>query len=221
MVATVVGSGIMAERLAGGNAAVALLGNTVAIAGALVALIFTFGPVSGAHFNPVVTLCDAWQRGIAWRDVLAYIPAQVLGGCVGAVVANVMFGLPAVMVSTKARSGPGQWVGEFVATFGLMAVIWGCTRRQSATVVPFAVAAWITAGIWFTSSTSFANPAVAVARILSDTFTGIRPGDVPWFIGAQLSGAFAATVLFAWLVPIEKQDAEAVLMPHDGGDLYE
>ena len=221
LVATVVGSGIMAERLAGGNAAIALLGNTAAIAGALVALIFTFGPISGAHFNPVVTLCDAWQQGIAWRDVLAYIPAQVSGGCLGAVVANVMFDLPAVLIATKVRSGPGQWLGEFVATFGLLAVIWGCSRRQSSMVVPFAVAAWITAGIWFTSSTSFANPAVTIARILSDTFTGIRPADVPWFIVAQLLGAFAATALFAWLAPIGREDAEAVMMPHKGGDPYE
>lgn len=215
LVATVVGSGIMAERLAGGNVAVALLGNTVATAGALVALILTFGPISGAHFNPAVTLSDAWQRGIAWRDAIGYIPAQVVGGCFGAVVANLMFGLPAVLISAKVRTGPGQWLGEFVATFGLMAVIWGCTRRQRPAVVPFAVAAWITAGYWFTSSTSFANPAVTIARALSDTFAGIRPADVPWFVAAQLAGAFGATVLFAWLAPIGKADAEAVVMPHE------
>ena len=221
LVGTVVGSGIMAERLAGGNVAVALLGNTIATAGALVALIFTFGPVSGAHINPAVTLCDAWQRGVAWPDAAAYIPAQVLGGCLGAVVANVMFGLPAVLLSAKPRSGPAQWLGEFVATFGLLAVIWGCSRQHRPAVVPFAVAAWITAGYWFTSSTSFANPAVTIARSLSDTFAGIRAPDVPWFIVAQLLGAFAATALFAWLVPIGTDEAEAVVMPHDGEHSYE
>lgn len=219
LVATVVGSGIMAERLAGGNAAVALLGNTAATAGALVALIFTFGPISGAHFNPAVSLCDAWQRGISWRDALAYIPAQVLGGCLGSVVANTMFELPAVLISTKARTGQGQWLGELVATFGLLAVIWACSRRQSAAVVPFAVAAWITAGYWFTSSTSFANPAVTIARTLSDTFAGIRPADAPPFILAQLVGAFAATALFGWLVPVGKKEADAVVMPREGGEL--
>lgn len=216
LVGTVVGSGIMAERLSGGNVAIALLANTSATAGALVALIFTFGPISGAHFNPAVTICDAWQKGISWRDATAYIPAQVVGGCGGAIVANLMFGLPAVLLSTKVRSGPEQWLGEFVATFGLLSVIWGCSRQNRAQVVPFAVAAYITAGYWFTSSTSFANPAVTIARALSDSFAGIRPADVPGFILVQLAGAIAATILFAWLVPISKSDAEAVVMPHEG-----
>ena len=179
------------------------------------ALIFTFGPISGAHFNPAVTICDAWQKGISWRDTAAYIPAQVLGGCVGAIVANLMFGLPAVLLSTKVRSGPEQWLGGFVATFGLLSVIWGCSRQHRAQVVPFAVAAYITAGYWFTSSTSFANPAVTIARALSDSFAGIRPADVPGFILVQLAGAIAATLVFAWLVPISKADAESVVMPHE------
>lgn len=215
LVTTVVGSGIMAERLAGGNMAVALLGNAVAVAGILIALIFTFGPISGAHFNPAVTVCDAWQKGISWRDCFAYIPAQILGGCIGAVVANAMFGLPPISLSTNLRSGPGQWLGEFIATFGLLAVIWGCTRQRRPSVVPFAVAAYITAGCWFTSSTSFANPAVTIARGLSDSFAGIRPADVPGFIVAQLLGAAVATALFAWLVPIGRSGAAAVVMPHE------
>lgn len=179
------------------------------------ALIFTFGPISGAHFNPAVTICDAWQKGISWSDAAAYIPAQVVGGSVGAVVANLMFGLPAVLLSTKERSGPEQWLGEFVATFGLLSVIWGCSRQHRPQVVPFAVAAYITAGYWFTSSTSFANPAVTIARALSDSFAGIRPADVPGFIVIQLMGAIAATALFAWLVPIRRLDAESVVMPHE------
>jgi len=215
LVGTVVGSGIMAERLSGGNVAIALLANTVATAGALLALILTFGPISGAHFNPAVTICDAWQKGISWRDATAYVPAQVIGGCVGTIIANLMFGLPAVLLSTKVRSGPEQWLGEFVATFGLLSVIWGCSRQHRSQVVPFAVAAYITAGYWFTSSTSFANPAVTIARALSDSFAGIRPADVPGFIVVQLAGAIATTILFAWLVPITKTDAEAVVMPHE------
>lgn len=218
LVAAVVGSGIMAERLAGGNIAIALLANTAATAGALVALIFTFGPISGAHFNPAVTICDAWQNGIAWRDAAVYIPAQILGGCAGAVVANLMFGLPAVLISTKVRTGPEQWLGEAVAAFGLLAVIWGCSRQHRQSIIPFAVAAYITAGYWFTSSTSFANPAVTIARALSDSFAGIRPADMPWFIAAQLVGAMAATALFAWLVPVGRDDAASVVMPHETED---
>ena len=201
LLAAVVGSGIMGERLAGGNTAVALLANTVATGAALVALILTFGPISGAHFNPAVTLADAAQGGRSWRDVPAYIGAQVAGAFAGVAAAHLMFGEPLFFASRHARAGGAQVFSEFVATFGLLMVIWGCARlRESA--VPFAVAAYITAAYWFTASTSFANPAVTMARAASDTFAGIRPLDVPAFIAAQLVGAAAATALFAWLVPI-------------------
>jgi glycerol uptake facilitator-like aquaporin len=214
LLAAVVGSGIMAERLANGNTAIALLANTVATAGALVALILTFGGISGAHFNPVVTLCDAWQKGISWRDAAAYIPAQIVGAIVGVASANVMFDLPVVFASTKIRTGPSQWFSEFVATFGLLAVIWGCVRLHKTVVVPFAVAAHITAAYWFTSSTSFANPAVTIARTLSDTFAGIRLTDAPGFIVAQFIGGFTATALFRWLIPTDADAAKDVVMPH-------
>ena len=200
LLATVVGSGIMAERLAGGNVAIALLANTIATGAGLVALILTFGPVSGAHFNPAVTLADASQGGLAWRDVPAYIIAQVLGALAGVASAHVMFELPLFSASTHVRAGGAQLFSEFVATFGLLAVIWGSARR-SAPSVPFAVGAYITAAYWFTASTSFANPAVTLARAASNTFAGIRPMDAPGFIVAQLLGAVAATALFRWLVP--------------------
>jgi len=200
LLAAVVGSGIMGERLAGGNVAVALLANTLATGAALVALILTFGPVSGAHFNPAVTLADASQGGIAWGEVPLYIAAQVTGAFGGVVAAHVMFELPLLFPSRHARAGAAQMFSEFVATFGLLAVIWGCARTR-ATVVPFVVAAYITAAYWFTASTSFANPAVTLARAASDTFAGIRPADAPGFIVAQLLGAAAATALFRWLVP--------------------
>jgi glycerol uptake facilitator-like aquaporin len=200
LVAAVVGSGIMAERLAGGNVALALLANTLATGAALAALILTFGPISGAHFNPAVSVADVLERGLRWRDGAVYIVAQVCGGVAGAVAAHAMFGLPAMSMSQHARSGGAQVFSEFVATFGLLCVIWGCSRTRS-TAVPFAVAGYITAAYWFTASTSFANPAVTMARSLSDTFAGIRPVDAPWFIGAQLAGAIAATILFRWLVP--------------------
>lgn len=200
LVTAVVGSGIMAERLAGGNAGLALLFNTIATGAALVCLILTFGPISGAHFNPAVTLCDAWEGGIPPREAGAYVTAQVSGGLSGTLISHVMFGLPVLMTSQHARTGVGQWVAEFVASFGLLAVIWGCSRAR-ATTVPFAVGAYITGAYWFTSSTSFANPAVTVARAFTDTFSGIRPVDVPAFIGAQLAGALAATLLFRWLQP--------------------
>jgi glycerol uptake facilitator-like aquaporin len=200
LLAAVVGSGIMAQRLAGGNIAVALLANSLATGGALVAIILAFGPISGAHLNPVVTLADAWRKGMAWRDVPWYVAAQILGAVAGVILANLMFGLPGVSVSHHARSGAPQWLGEFVATFGLLAVIWGCVAsRKEAT--PYAVAAYIVGAYWFTSSTSFANPAVTIARSLSDTFAGIRPHDIAGFIMAQLAGAIAATALFAWLAP--------------------
>lgn len=199
LVAAVVGSGIMGERLAAGNVAVALLANTVATGAALVALILTFGPISGAHFNPVVTLADAWGGGIPWRETAPYVLAQILGGLSGTVVAHLMFGLSVISLSQHSRSGPAQWFSEFVATFGLLAVIWGCSRLRS-NAVPFAVGAYITSAYWFTASTSFANPAVTIARCLSKTFVGIRPIDVPWFLLAQFLGGFAATLLFRWLV---------------------
>ena len=200
LLATVVGSGIMGERLAGGNVAIALLANTIATGAGLVALILTFGPISGAHFNPVVTLADATQGGIAWRDVAPYIVAQIVGAFAGVAVAHVMFGEAIVTVSQHARAGTPQLVSEFVATFGLLSVIWGCVRRRSS-AVPFAVGAYITAAYWFTSSTSFANPAVTLARSVTNTFAGIRPIDAPGFIIAQLLGAAAATLLFRWLTP--------------------
>ncbi|GAC1392085.1 MAG: MIP/aquaporin family protein [Vulcanimicrobiaceae bacterium] len=201
LLATVVGSGIMAQRLAGGNVALSLLANTLATGAVLVALISAFGGISGAHFNPAVTLTDAWRGGLPWHEVPAYIVAQVLGAVGGVVAAHLMFGLPLVFASQHIRSGPSQWFSEFVATFGLLAVIWGCARFRP-TIVPFAVGGYITAAYWFTASTSFANPAVTIARSLSDTFAGIRPIDAPAFIVAQLLGAFSATALFAWLAPV-------------------
>jgi glycerol uptake facilitator-like aquaporin len=213
LLAAVVGSGIMGERLSGGNVAVALLANTSAAGAALVALILTFGSISGAHFNPAVTLADASQGGIAWRDVPAYIVAQVVGAFVGVASANVMFDLPVFFASRHERHGAALVFSEFVATFGLLAVIWGCARLRSQ-AVPFAVAAYIIAAAWFTSSTSFANPAVTLARSASDTFAGIRLNDAPAFIAAQLLGAGAATAFFRWLIPTLPEDAEAVIVPH-------
>jgi len=213
LVAAVVGSGIMGERLAGGNLAIALLANTIATGAALAALILTFGPISGAHFNPAVTLADAMERGVTWAVAACYIPAQCAGAVCGAVAAHLMFGLPAISLSHHSRSGSAQVFSEFVATFGLVCVIWGCSRQRSA-AVPFAVAAYITAAYWFTSSTSFANPAVTMARALSDTFAGIRPADVPLFVAAQFAGAFAATLLFRWLVPGLNTTAKEILVSH-------
>jgi glycerol uptake facilitator-like aquaporin len=217
LLAAVVGSGIMGERLAGGNVAVALLANTVATGAALVALILTFGPVSGAHFNPAVTIADASLGGIAWREVPVYIAAQIAGAFAGVGAADLMFGLPLYFASRHQRSGPAQLFSEFIATFGLLAVIWGCSRRRSA-AVPFAVGAYITAAYWFTASTSFANPAVTIARSASDTFAGIRPADVPGFICAQILGAMTATWLFHWLVPAISEVAPEVLMQHGETD---
>ena len=197
LVATVIGSGIMGERLAGGNAAIALLANTIATGAALVALILAFGSISGAHFNPVVTLSDALEDGMRWKETPGYIGAQVLGATAGAIVAHGMFALPVVSISQHARSGAAQLFSEFVATFGLMCVIWGCARRRP-DAVAFALGAYITAAYWFTASTSFANPAVTIGRALTDTFAGIRPQDVPGFILAQIGGGFAATLLFRW-----------------------
>jgi glycerol uptake facilitator-like aquaporin len=209
----VVGSGIMGERLAGGNVAIALLANTIATGAALVVLILTFGPISGAHFNPAVTVADASQGGIPWRLVPGYCVAQMTGGALGVIAAHLMFELPLLQMSTHVRAGTAQAFSEFVATFGLLAVIWSCSRRRAETV-PFAVGLYITAAYWFTASTSFANPAVAVARAMTDTFAGIRPADVPSFIAAQVMGATVATMLFAWLLPPLSQRAKDVVVPH-------
>jgi glycerol uptake facilitator-like aquaporin len=213
LLAAVVGSGIMGERLAGGNVALALLANTLATGAVLVALIVTFGSISGAHFNPAVTLADASQGGLAWRDVPAYIIAQIVGAFAGVAIAHVMFGLPVFFASRHERSGGAQVFSEFIATFGLLAVIWGCARLRSS-AAPFAVAAYITAAYWFTASTSFANPAVTLARSASDIFAGIRPVDAPVFIIAQLLGAALATLLFRWLIPTLPKDAGSVIVPH-------
>jgi len=213
LVATVIGSGVMGERLAGGNVAIALLANTIATGAGLVALILTFGPISGAHFNPVVTLADASQGGVAWRDVTPYILAQIGGAFVGAACAHVMFSEPLFSASHHVRSGMPQLVSEFIATFGLLSVIWGCSRARPSST-PFAVGAYISAAYWFTSSTSFANPAVTLARAASDTFAGIRPADTPGFIVAQFFGAAASTALFRWLVPSLPSVATRVLVSH-------
>ena len=213
LLAAVVGSGIMGERLSGGNVAIALLANTIATGAALVALILTLGPISGAHFNPAVTLADAWQGGLNWREVPAFLTAQVGGAFAGVAIAHLMFSEPLFVASRHVRSGGAQLFSEFVATFGLLSVIWGCARLRSS-AVPFAVGAYITAAYWFTASTSFANPAVTLARAASDTFAGIRPVDAPGFVIAQLAGAGAATALFRWLVPSLPEDAERVIMPH-------
>jgi glycerol uptake facilitator-like aquaporin len=212
LLAAVVGSGIMGERLAGGNVALTLLANSVATGAALFALILTFGPISGAHFNPVVTLTDAWLGGLSWRDASRYICVQIVGAFAGVVVAHLMFGEPLLIASAKVRTGSPQVVSEFVATFGLIAVIWGCSRQRTAAVA-LAVAAYITAAYWFTASTSFANPAVTLARAATDTFAGVRPADALPFILAQFLGAFAATALFRWLLPT--LPARDVLVPHN------
>jgi glycerol uptake facilitator-like aquaporin len=200
----VVGSGIMGERLSGGNIALALLANSIATGAALVALILALGPLSGAHFNPVVTLADAMQGGIAWREVPGYIVAQIVGAFGGVAAAHLMFGLPLFFASHHARNGSALLWSEFIATFGLVATIRGCARAQPS-AVSFAVGAYIAAAYWFTSSTSFANPAVTMARAASDTFGGIRPADAPGFIVAQLAGAVAGTLCFRWLAPPQRR----------------
>jgi glycerol uptake facilitator-like aquaporin len=214
LLAVVVGSGIMGERLADGNVAIALMANTVATGAALVVLILTFGPISGGHFNPAVTLADAWQGGLSRGEALGYVTVQVLGAFAGVAAAHLMFEEPLFFASEKVRTGPSQWFSEFVATFGLLAVIWGAVRSRPA-VVAFSVGLYITAAYWFTASTSFANPAVTLARAASDTFAGIRPADAPAFIVAQLLGAFAATWLFSWLTPELPARAEDVVVAHD------
>lgn len=200
LVAAVIGSGIMAERLAGGNVAVALLANTVATAAALAALILALSPVSGAHFNPAVTLWAALEKAFPWRGVPGYVAAQCAGGVAGAALANLMFDLPAFFASGKVRQGPSQILSEVVATFGLLLVIKSVGRHRAA-AVPYAVAGWIAAAYWFTASTSFANPAVTLARAFSDTFAGIRPADAAAFIVAQLATAALAALVLPWLLP--------------------
>lgn len=198
LLATVVGSGIMGERLAGGNVAIALLANTLATGAILVALILSFGPISGAHFNPVVTLAVALEGRLPWRELFAYMSAQIVGAFIGVAAAHLMFGLPLFFASTHIRHGAPQLWSEFIATFGLLAVIWGCSRFRPAAAA-YAVGAYITAAYWFTASTSFANPAVTLARAASNTLAGIRPIDAPGFIVVQLFAASAATVFFRWL----------------------
>lgn len=214
LLAIVVGSGIMADRLAGGNVALALLANSIATGAGLTALILAFGPISGAHFNPAVTLADASQKGLPWFDAMGYIAAQITGAFAGVIAAHLMFELPVLTLASKVRTGPGQWWSEFVATFGLLAIIWG-TVRYRAGAVAYAVGAYIAAAYWFTASTSFANPAVTLARTVTDTFTGIRPTDATGFILAQLLAAGAVTVFFRWLVPSLPVRAPDVLVPHD------
>ena len=206
LLAVVVGSGIMAERLAGGNVAIALLANAVATGAGLIALILMFGTISGAHFNPVVTLSEAWQGNVPGREVLPYVAAQVAGAFAGVAAAHGLFGEPLFFASQHVRTGPAQWWSECVATFGLIAVIIGTSRSRPA-VTPFAVASYIVAAYWFTSSTSFANPAVTLARAATDTFAGIRPADAPGFIAAQLAGSALASVLFCWLYPAPPANA--------------
>lgn len=201
LIVAVIGSGIMASRLSPTDAGLQLLENAAATAGALVGLILMFGAVSGAHFNPVVTLTNRLLGTTTTRDTLLYTAAQVAGGCLGAVVANLMFELPAVELSTKDRSSPALWLSEVVATVGLLLVIQGCVRTGRARAVPFAVGAWIAGAYWFTSSTSFANPAVTVARTPSDSFAGIAPSSAPMFIVMQLVGAIAAFGLIRLLYP--------------------
>jgi len=201
----------MGENLSGGNTAIALLANSIATGAALVALIFALGPISGAHFNPAITLADASQSGLPWREVPGYLLAQFAGAFAGVGVANLMFGKPLFFASHQARHGSSQLLSEFIASFGLMAIIRGCVRLRSSAV---AVATYIAAAYWFTSSTSFANPAVTLARSASDTFAGIRLQDVPGFIATQLLGAFAATALFRWLLPELPQRAQSVVVSH-------
>lgn len=215
LVAAIVGSGIMAQRLSEGNTAIALLANSLATGGVLVCLILALGPISGAHLNPAVSIADAMRRGLSATECLCYVAAQVVGGIAGVVAAHAMFGLSAISLSHHIRSGPSQWFAEFVATFGLLLVIWGCVRFRSP-FTSFAVAGYIVGAYWFTASTSFANPAVTIARSLTDTFAGIRPVDAPGFIAAQILGAVTATLVCSWLVPVSALQAHDLVVPHDG-----
>lgn len=198
LLAAVVGSGIMGVNLAGGNVAIALLANAIATGAALTALIVTLGPISGAHFNPAVTVMDAIQGGSSWKLVPGYVAAQCAGAVAGVWLAHLMFGQAVWQISIRARSGPSQWFSEVVATFGLLMVIWGCSRSRP-DAVPWAVGLYITAAYWFTASTSFANPAVTLARCFTSTFAGIQPHDATGFVAAQLIGVLAAIVVFRWL----------------------
>jgi glycerol uptake facilitator-like aquaporin len=198
LLAAVVGSGIMAQRLSGGNDALALLANTLSTGAILVVLILIFAPLSGAHFNPAVSLALALRRELAWSDAAAYIVAQVIGGIIGVWAAHLMFELPVWQISAHARTGPGQWLAEFVATFGLLLTIQGCAARRPV-AVPYAVGLYIASAYWFTASTSFANPAVTIARSISNTFAGIAPASIGAFIGAQLAGMLMAVIVAHWL----------------------
>jgi glycerol uptake facilitator-like aquaporin len=199
LVATVVGSGIMAEKLAGGNVAIALLGNTIPTGAILVVLILALAPISGAHFNPAVSLVMAINGRLRWRELAAYVAAQLIGGCLGTLAAHAMFELPLLQLATTVRTGPAQWFAEFVATFGLLLTILALVRFRSE-AIPFGVGLYITAAYWFTASTSFANPAVTIVRSLTDTFAGIAPGNVAMFVVAELVGALAGMLLMAWLL---------------------
>jgi glycerol uptake facilitator-like aquaporin len=210
LAAAVVGSGVMAERLAGGNVAIALLANTGATVAVLATLIALLGPISGAHFNPAVSFVQAIRRVLSWRDAGAYSVIQILGCCLGVVLAHAMFNLPWLQSSVHMRTGPSQWLAEGVATFGLLLVVLGHRRSEDA---PWMVAAWIGGAYWFTASTSFANPAITIARSLSDTFAGIRPGDVPGFIAAQLAGALLALLVARFLFRTRAANAAVTPTP--------
>jgi len=215
LVTVVVGSGIAAQRLSPDDVGLQLLENALATGAGLVALILAFGPVSGGHFNPVVTLADRYFGGVTDRQVAAYLPAQLLGGAVGAIAANLMFDLPAVTVSGKDRSGGGLWFSEVLATFGLIVLIFALVRAGRAALAPFAVGAYITAAYWWSSSTSFANPMIDVARTLSDTFAGIAPASVPMFLVAQLVGGALAVAVVAVLYPTVAAVAEDIVVPRE------
>lgn len=215
LLAAIVGSGIMAERLAGGNIGIALLANSIATGGVLICLILALGPISGAHFNPAVSMAETICRRLSAKECIAYSIAQIAGAIAGVLAAHAMFALPELSISHHVRTGPSQWFSEFVATFGLLLVVRGCVRFKSP-LISFAVAGYIVAAYWFTASTSFANPAVTIARSLTDTFAGIRPIDAPGFVAAQLLGAMTATILFNWLAPESALRAHDVVLPHDG-----
>lgn len=215
LLAVIVGSGIMADRLSGGNVAIALLANSIATGAILVVLILIFGPISGAHFNPAVTLAFAIRKEISPQDSVQYVAAQIIGGVAGVIIAHAMFDNQLIDPSTTARTGIGQWIGEFVATFGLVATILGCLKARPE-AVPYAVGLFITAGYWFTSSTSFANPAVTIARGLTNTFSGIDPAHIGAFVVAQMIAAAVATVSFRWLLA-DRQDEMAKPFINAGG----
>jgi glycerol uptake facilitator-like aquaporin len=214
LTATVVGSGIMGERLAGGNVALALLGNTLPTGAILVVLILALGPISGAHFNPAVSLVMATRKAHPWRECLPYSAAQIVGGCIGTLIAHAMFELPLIEFATKARTGSAQWFAEFMATFGLIVTILSVSRFK-AEATPAAVGLYITAAYWFTASTSFANPAVTVARALTDSFSGIAPDDVPMFIVAQLAGALTGLGVMSWFFSAASGSSRSVALEQD------